>query len=229
MPKETHQKMGDIPKAKKTLLAAQAEILVELRSVVARHRFNYRTFGSDIEKYLTDILISILKRKNLILDKKDYQIAPNKNHFPDLQLYPHTGTSLAVEYKTGNKSKKKGNVWTVTQNSNNDMGTLNMWEKKLEKFGGENVYYIFVVYDFTDSKKEVLDVQVAPFYRFIGKDRHGNLKYREKDGNLRPKDFFATPPITTFAEFQGLFRQTICYRSKRIINKHDQILRVHGC
>ena len=66
------------------------------------------------------------------------------------------------------------------KNSENDMGTLSEWPRKIAKFGGENIYYIFVIYNFNDKTKEVLDVVVAPFYQFIGLNSDGLLKYRKR-------------------------------------------------
>lgn len=105
------------------------------------------------------------------------------------------------------------------------MGTLNEWPNKLKKFKGENIYYIFVTYNFNDTIKEILNVEIAPFYHFLGVNSDGFLKYREKDGNLRPKDFGTKPPIETLKQFEQLFNKTIIYRSKRIIKKHRLIVK----
>ena len=105
------------------------------------------------------------------------------------------------------------------------MGTLNEWARKIEKFGGDNIYYIFVIYNFNEKTREVLSVQVAPFYQFIGLNSDKLLKYREKDGNLRPKNFGVESPIKTFKQFKELLGKTIVYRSKRIIKKHRLILK----
>lgn len=94
-----------------------------------------------------------------------------------------------------------------------------------EKFGGDNIYYIFVIYNFNDQVKKVLNVEVAPFYQFIGLNKRKVLKYREKDGNLRPKDFGTEPPIKTLKQFEELLSKTIVYRSKRIIKRHRLIIK----
>ena len=105
------------------------------------------------------------------------------------------------------------------------MGTLGEWPKRIIKFGGKNIYYIFVIYEFDEKTKQVKNIEIAPFYEFLGLNKARVLKYREKDGNLRPKNFDAKPPIKTFEQFEQLLNKTVVYRSKRIIKKHRQIIK----
>lgn len=209
--------------AVKVLVGSKKVILSKLRQVVKTGSFNYRTFGTAIEEYISDILIEIFKKADFVENDKDYILAPNKNYFPDFQL--KTSPILAIEYKSGNEIKLEKGKWVPCKNSNNDMGTLNTWLSKLKKFGSENIYYVFVIYKFNNVTKEITDVQIAPFYKFIGLNKVGLLSYREKDGNLRPKDLFEKSPITSFERFNKLFEKTIIYRSKRIIKKHRLILK----
>lgn len=206
------------------LMSSRSFILNRLNSVVGRGSFNYRTFGVDVENHLSNIIIDIFKRRGLVKTKSDYNLAPDKNSFPDFILR-RTSPPLAIEYKSGNRSRSKGGKWVECRNSNNDMGTMNTWPKKIKKFGGENIYYIFVIYRFDSKAKKITDIQIAPFYHFLGLSRNGILKYREKDGNLRPKDFDEKPRIKSLKQFNALLNKAICYRSKRIIKKHRTILR----
>ena len=123
------------------------------------------------------------------------------------------------------KSQYRKGKWVTVKKSENDMGTLNEWPQKIKRFGGDNIYYVFVTYNFNDEKKEVLNIQIRPFYQFIGLNSDKFLKYREKDGNLRPKDFEVEPPIQTLKQFNDLLDKTIVYRSKRIIKKHRLIIK----
>jgi len=206
----------------KVLQSSKKEILSYLQEVVKNGSFNYRTFGTAIEEHLNDILIKIFTEKEFIKNKEDYTVAPNKNHFPDFEL--KATKSIAIEFKTGNKSQNRNGKWATVKNSENDMGTLNEWPNKIAKYGGENIFYIFVLYNFNDEVEEILDVEIEPFYKFLGVIKAGVLKYREKDGNLRPKDFEAKPPIKTLEKFQQLLDKTVVYRSKRIIKKHRLII-----
>ncbi len=105
------------------------------------------------------------------------------------------------------------------------MGTLSDWPKKINRFGGENIYYIFVIYSFDEETKQVQSIEIAPFYEFLGFNKARFLKYREKDGNLRPRDFDAKPPIKTLEQFEKLLEKTVIYRSRRVIKKHKQIIK----
>lgn len=201
----------------KTLQSSKNRILNHLKKVIKERAFSYKTFGTDIEDYLIDEIIKILKGKNLVRNNKDFHRAENKNEFPDLKII--SPDLLALEVKSGNHSRKKGNKWITCKNSNNDMGTLNSWQAKIKKFGGQNIYYVFVEYNF-NTKKEILDIKIAPFYEFLALNRDGLLRYREKDGNLRPKDFNKVSTIKSFNKFQSLFKKTEIYRSIRIIKKH---------
>ncbi|RZD16700.1 MAG: hypothetical protein EVJ46_00210 [Candidatus Acididesulfobacter guangdongensis] len=201
------------------LSESKSKILNHLRKVNEENNFNYRTFGTEIEDYVVDILVKILKEAGFINSEDDYNVAKDKNEFPDFTLNTTT-PKLALEFKSGNLSKKSDGKWVKCNNSNNDMGTLNKWEEKLSQFGGDNIYYIFIIYNFNDNVKEISDIQIEPFYKFIGINRDGTLKYREKDGNLRPKNFDEPSPITNLSIFEKLLGKTKIYRSKRIIKKH---------
>ena len=150
----------------KILIGSRKLILKELGEVVKNNSFNYRTFGVDIEKHISNTLLKIFKNNNFIQSQRDYTLAPDKNYFPDFEL--KTVPPIAIEYKSGNKSKLSRGKWVECNNSNNDMGTLNKWPQKIKKFGGENIYYIFLIYKFDDKNKKILNVQIAPFYKFIG-------------------------------------------------------------
>lgn len=205
------------------LQSSRGKILSYLNKIVGGKDFSYRTFGTAIEEHLTDVLVKIFTEGGFIRSNVDYAIAPNKNYFPDFELktIPH----IAIEFKSGNKNQYRKEKWVTVKNSENDMGTLSEWPRKIAKFGGENIYYVFVIYNFNDKTKEVLDVVVAPFYQFIGLNSDGFLKYREKDGNLRPKNFGVEPPIKTLKQFEQLLNKTIVYRSKRIIKRHRLIIK----
>lgn len=210
-------------KAKDHIVNKRSEILKHLKDVVKKNQFSYRTFGTEIEEYVTDKLIEIFTKSGFVKDSKDYQVARHKNEFPDF-LLKSTESHLAVEIKCGNHSKISKGKWIKCKNSNNDMGTLNVWREKIDKYGGENIFYLFIEYNFNDKVKEVKKVTIAPFYQFIGLNKFGLLKYREKDGNLRPKDFTSSPPIETLAHFNSLFKKTVIFRSKRIIKKHWKVI-----
>ena len=208
--------------AKELLVSSQQMILTNLKLVLANGRFNYRTFGVDIEEYVCKELISIFTSGGFIHSVQNYHLAEDKNEFPDFTLL--SVPPLAIEVKSGNHYRKSNGVWVGCKNSENDMGTLNVWQEKLSTFGGDNIYYVLIEYALSDNISDILKVTAAPFYKFIGLNSDGLLKYREKDGNLRPKDFDQQSPIQTFHQFQSLFSETEIYRAKRIIKKHIQTI-----
>lgn len=167
-------------------------------------------------KKLAEAKVSITAKSKL----RPYHQARNKNEFPDLTLLRRH--DIAIEIKAGNRSayNDQRRAWVKCQNSNNDLGTLESWPAKIHKFGGENIYFLFLEYDFTPKHQEIIDIKIDHFYRFVGLNEDGFLSYREKDGNLRPKNFDAPALLATFEQFQGLFQPTVIYRAKRIIQKH---------
>ena len=219
----TNAKIRQSKEAINYLQSSEGKILSYLKKTVENTAFNYRTFGTAIEEHVTNAIVKILTEGGFVKNNTDYAVSPNKNHFPDFEL--KTIPPLAIEFKSGNKSQYRNGKWATVKNSENDMGTFNEWPRKIEKFGGDNIYYIFVIYNFNDAAKEVLSVQVAPFYQFIGLNSRKFLKYREKDGNLRPKDFGVEAPIKTLRQFEELLSKTIIYRSKRIIKRHRLIIK----
>lgn len=208
------------------LVSSRKVIFDYLKKIIKNNSFNYRTFGVDVEPHISSVLVEIFKKNKFIKSEKDYIIAPDKNYFPDFEL--KLSQPLAIEYKSGSKVKLSKGKWIKCNNSNNDMGTLNTWLQKIKKYGDENIYYIFIVYKIDSQTKNIVDVQIAPFYKFLGLNKDGLLKYREKDGNLRPKDFDEIPPIKSFGQFKKLFQKTVIYRSRRIIKKHRTILKSLG-
>ncbi|TSA45737.1 hypothetical protein D4R51_01355 [bacterium] len=211
----------------KILLSSRDRILKRLRTVIKGKNFSYRTFGTEIEESISEELIRIFKEEGLIKRESDFKIAPDKNHFPDFELNTSgKRIAIAIEYKSGNRNKISKGKWVKASNSNNDLGTFYSWPRKIKKFGGENIFYIFIVYNINQEEKEIEDVQIDHFYKFVGIQKNGLLKYREKDGNLRPRNFYEKSPLKTFEDFKGLFRKTLIYRSKRIISKHRKIIKV---
>ena len=207
----------------KYLKTHREELRDYLNIIVVNSNFSYKTFGAAIEEHLSQVLIKLLSKDGFIKNRNDYMLAPHKNYFPDFTL--NSNPKLAIEYKSGNISQFRDGKWINVKNSENDMGTLNEWQKKIDKFGGNNIYYIFVVYNFNDKTQEIVDIQIDPFYKFIGLNSFRVLKYREKDGNLRPKNFSEKSPISDLKHFTLLLGKTNIYRSRRIILKHKRIIK----
>lgn len=210
--------MVDNEQAKKVIFDAKQTVVDHLERVISETSFRYETFGKEIEDFVTDQLIEILINNGTIHDENDYRKAENKNQFPELSIL--SKPPIAIEVKSGNHIKKQGCKWSQCNNSQNDMGTLNQWPKKLEEYEGDNIIYVFIEYLMNDEEKRLIDVKIDYFYKFLDINTEGVLKYREKDGNLRPKNFDATSTITSYQQFQLLFEPTVRYRAKRLVKKH---------
>ncbi|WP_434580462.1 hypothetical protein MLC52_10925 [Sulfurimonas sp. NW15] len=185
----------------------QEHILNDIKNVPSQNSFDYTTFGKEIEVFITDSMSNYFTKIGI----SKFKIAPDKNYFPDFELIDD---KIALEIKAGRNNA----------NPENDMGTLNSWTKKLNKFN-DNIYYVFVKYgcDDDDTVNKIDDVFIDKVYKFIGENRAGTLKYREKDGNLRPKsweDFESgTSYVHNITEFKTKLNSTNLYRAYRIAAK----------
>lgn len=214
--------MNNTRKVISCLFDSKAQLIKHLKVVVKNNKLNYRTFGTEIEQFVTSELIKLFAEKGVIKSKKDYHLAHNKNEFPELTL--KMNPKIAIEIKSGNHFKKTKNKWEKCSNSNNDMGTMNSWPNKLIKFG-DNIFFIFIEYGFNNKQQNIIDIKIEKFYKFLAINNGKVLKYREKDGNLRPKNFNSKSSVKTLEHFFELLKKTIKYRSKRVIKKHRQILK----
>ena len=205
----------NLKEAKQILQNAKGDINSVVTAVMESRTFSYETFGKEIEPFVLDSLIEVFNKSG----QKKLRKAKNKNEFPDLTVTLSDGL-LAADIKTGNHFKKSNGRWVSCNNSNNDLGTIRSWPDKLQKFGGDNIFFIFVEYSITDTLHQVEEIRIAPFYKFLDISSHGLLKYRKKDGNLRPKDFDAPSPIDSVEKFTVLLKATEIERAKSIIEEH---------
>jgi len=193
-------------------------LLNELKIDAKKVNFSYINFGTAVEPYVKNHLVKIFSKGGFVKNKSDYKESKDKNEFPDFILF--SKPPLILEIKTGNRFSKNDGGWEECKNSENDMGTLNSWEAKLKKFGAENIYYILIEYADKGDGLDVIKVSVDNFYKYLDLNKDGFLRYREKDGNLRPKNFTATPKINTIKQFMDLLGETNKYRAKRLVKKH---------
>src|SRR3989338_6375548 len=98
----------------KYLTASKERLIKHIKNVIKSNSFNYKTFGTEIEDYVLDEIIAILKDGGFIKKESDYKKAQNKNQFPEIEIY--TQPTIAVDVKSGNHSKKTGNTWVKCKN-----------------------------------------------------------------------------------------------------------------
>jgi hypothetical protein len=209
----------NLNEAKQILLNSSGNIEQTVVSEMQNKKFSYETFGKEIETSVLDLIIEIFDKAG----QKEIRKAKDKNEFPDLTVTLSDGV-LAIDIKAGNRYKKSDGCWKACNNSENDLGTIRSWPNKLSKFGGDNIYYVFIEYSISDKLHQVEAVRIAPFYEFLDINTKGFLKYRKKDGNLRPKDFGVPAKIKSVEQFESLLILTAVERAKSIIREHIETI-----
>lgn len=197
-------------------------ILSNLQKKVTDQDLNsYEIFGKEVEEPISDLVEEFLKEKGI-----EYKAvrAKSKNEFPDLKLIID-GVEYALEHKAGEASV----------GPNNDMGTLNAYPSKIKSFE-DRIFCTFVKYSKATSGNGIVinDVFFDKIYKFIGifasSGRSDILKYRKKDGNLRPKvwtDFNNNKVYTNnLNEFKVNIDNTISYRASQLVLQHIEDLTV---
>lgn len=194
---------------------------------------NYSRFGMEIEDDVRNIVRNVLR---VATPEVVVTAPPSKNHFPDIDI----NGELAVDIKVGNhmgvNSKRKTFVHKGCAAT--DLGT--MLDYQTTKVIGKTykeIYFIFIEYRMAcaedlNANAAIVRVTFQPFYKYVGLSDKGVsgiiLKYREKDGNLRPrpyKEFLVSSEdpqkcIQDYEHFTELLRKTITYRANKLVCKH---------
>lgn len=179
---------------------------------------SYEIFGKEAETPISDTIEEFLTANDIVYIPHR---APTKNDFPDLEV-TIDGIKYALEHKAGTCNIKG----SIKATAANDMGTINAYPEKIEKYG-DNMYCTFVKYSvLQDDTIQIEDIYFDKIYTFIGRGSgfDNQLQYREKDGNLRPKKWsdmaMGTVYFPTMDSFQEALEATNRYRSERIVIKH---------
>lgn len=179
---------------------------------------NYEIFGKEAETPISDTIEEYLKAEEI---QYTPHRATTKNDFPDLEIEIN-GIKYAFEHKAGTCNIKGTNKSTAA----NDMGTINAYPNKIEKYN-DNIYCTFVKYSvLQDNTIQIEDIYFDKIYNFIGRGTGftNQLQYREKDGNLRPKNWVdmnnGVTYFPTLNAFKEALETTNRYRSERIVIKH---------
>jgi hypothetical protein len=190
-------------------------LLTQLPIKISQGNYSsYSTFGKDIEDDISDLIEQYLTQKNIT-----YRAirAETKNDFPDLEL-TLKNTSFAIEYKSGcyeNEGKK-------SSGPANDLGTLNSFPSHIKEFG-DRVICIYLKYSINQNIIKIDDIYIDNIYKFVGKNKDKHkliLKYRLKDGNLRPKNWNdfdnQTYYFKTLDSFKNALALTNIHRSRQL-------------
>ena len=183
---------------------------------------SYEIFGKEAETPISDTIEEYLQICGISYIPKR---AKTKNDFPDLEVEIN-GIKYALEHKSG-ACNIKGEI---KNSAANDMGTINAYPEKI-KYYGDNIYCTFVKYSvLSDNTIQIEDIYFDKIYTFIGRGTgfDTQLQYREKDGNLRPKNWSDMGNNTSYFPNQDLFQsallETAKFRSERIAIKHIDTL-----
>lgn len=179
---------------------------------------SYEILGKEAEIPISDTIEEYLQLLGISYISKR---AKTKNDFPDLEIEVN-GTKYALEHKAG-----VCNIKGVIKNSAaNDMGTINAYPNKIKKYG-DNIYCTFVKYVVLDDDTiNIENIYFDKIYTFIGRGTgfSTQLQYREKDGNLRPKNWSDMDNNVIYFEnleaFKNSLIETTKFRSERIAIKH---------
>jgi len=113
-------------------------------------------------------------------------------------------------------------------NPENDMGTFNDHPNRQKLFS--DAFTVWVRYD--DSSKDAIRCDRVFFdrtWRFVGKSTlEDGVKYRKKDGNMRPKPWTMFDSGETFwkseADFAAAVKRAEAFRAKEVVNERLQDL-----
>lgn len=179
---------------------------------------SYEIFGKEAETPISDTIEEFLASEGIEYTPRR---AITKNDFPDLEV-KIDGKLYALEHKSG-ACDIKGSFKSTAAN---DMGTINAYPDKVKKYG-DNIYCTFVKYSvLQDNTIQIEDIYFDKIYTFIGKGTgfENQLQYREKDGNLRPKNWSDMDSdiiyFPTLDAFNSALEATNHFRSERIVIKH---------
>ena len=162
---------------KKNLPKLKEMLNEKLADPEVRRNFNYKSFGVDIEPLAVKSIIDLCEIRS-----GEYRLASSKNAFPDFKFLPSEDpTKIAIDFKAYRSTTCKGSK----ANPENDLGTLYSMVQHIEDYGVENMYLFFMEYSAVNG--EVEQIYFDNLYKFCKLKEDGTLKYRLKDGNLRPR------------------------------------------
>ena len=200
----------------------QHELHKHLIADLQQNSYKYTTYGTDVEKPIFFYIQNLLSDLPL-----EIQEAKNKNEFPDIQIFHKGEALLGIDVKAANRLKLDQGQWKPVARPANDLATFDSVPSKLSKWGGENIWFMFVEYIADPKVKNIHRIVFDNFYKFVGTGRDGLMSYRKKDGKIRPKKFDEPSPYATLESFEAGFHLTIDPWRERIIRGHFTKLSDH--
>jgi len=189
----------------------------ELAVQLQRTNFSnsYTTVWRQFEDAAIDALCVVLPKNIAQLSEKNFDRGTSgreKNRLADLAIVCGDG-QIEISVKSARRSA----------NPENDMGTFRDHPTRKKLFAA--AFTLWVRYD--DSGKEIKCDRVFfdRTWRFVGKSSLvDGVKYRKKDGNLRPKPWAMFDSGTAFweseAEFEAAVKRAELFRANELIKEY---------
>ena len=204
------------------------QILEEIK----KERVSYHISGKKIENIATKKVLDFFK-ENKEIQLIDSHIAETKTEWPDL--------TVKIDWSGGErKTFFEIKAADSSGNPENDLGTLkSLWKEHILLHSGlenlDHLFMLFVRYSKENGQITNIDkVYIAHYFKFIGARKTNSieiLKYRKKDGNLRPKTWEGMENIKlkylTKEELKSFLEKyylTTIFRSIDIIREHHRIV-----
>jgi len=192
-------------------VAAEVTALLRTNSV----KGSYTTVWREFEDLAIDALKVVLPRHIPSLSKTNFdagQVGREKNRLADLAL-ALGGKTIEISIKTARASA----------NPENDMGTFREHPVRRKLFDAS--FTLWVRYDDSGESIKTDRVFFDRTWRFIGKSSLvDGVKYRKKDGNMRPQPWAMFDAGTSYWEteekFQAAITRSEVYRASELINEH---------
>lgn len=197
--------------------ALKESIAAKVKASLQRTNYNssYTIVWRAYEDAVIDALCSILPEHISELKEKNFdrgRSGREKNRLADLAIVCGTN-QIEISIKTARRSG----------NPENDLGTFHEYPNRKKLFAAS--FTLWVRYD--DASKEIRAERVFfdRSYTFVGKSTLvDGVKYRKKDGNMRPKPWAMFDAGTSYwkseEEFESAVKRSETYRANEIIKEH---------
>jgi hypothetical protein len=190
------------------------EVVASFRASL--HKSSYTIVWRDLEDQAIEALCKILKTHIKGLNDKNFERGiegKEKNRLADLAVLCNEGnTALAIKTARG------------SDNPENDLGTFRQYPEKKRLFNAS--FDLWIRYDQSNGKIRIDKIFFDRSYKFVGKSQKakGGVKYRKKDGNMRPKSWAMFNSGKTFwnteVEFEEAMLKSIIFRANALVEEH---------
>lgn len=190
-----------------------SEVTEALKS--SSYKTSYTTVWRNIEDDAIAALCSSLKGHIDGLSDKNFdqgKTGSEKNRLADLAIVCGKQT-IEVSVKAARKS----------QEPSNDIGTFREYPIRKRLFVGS--FTLWLRYDDSGELIKVDRVFFDQTWRFVGKSTlTGGVKYRKKDGNMRPKQWAMFDSAESYwkteEDFEAAVKKSASYRANSLVKEH---------